>query len=471
MQMQTDTHLESLQRKRARLGRIGLLAGASLVGFSVMATFGIQLSGAVIASGHVIPQGENIIIQHPDGGLVKDVLYEDGDKVENGAEILRFDGAELTAELGRLEGLKLTLDLRIASSRAALNGEDTFLWQRRSNPLELRRRASAGQNEGVGKLKLRSRARQVAYQLPDKEDVKQSDSVIRQKAALQADRALYRSRVQQIRGRINSSQEARLVLRAQLVSIKERSSLIDGEIEELEVLVEERLVPRSRMASLQRERLEIRQRTESLRLEDTRLQGDIALAQKELINLQNEDTNRLWSLLQADEQELAEVEFGISDVKAQLGRLALIAPASGRIHELSVQNPGTVVQEGAVILQIVPEGRTSEVSVQIDLASIDDVGVGKSVRLRFDTFKEHAATELQGEILQISPDRSLDPVTGLPFYSARIGLDAGSIEGFQKIGPSAGAPVTVMIETKKRSMADYLLEPVQQALFKTFSET
>ena len=471
METQADTHLEGLQKKRAKLGRIGLLAGGSLIGFAVMATFAIQLSGAVIANGHVIPQGENIIIQHPDGGLVKEVLYEDGDKVENGAEILRFDGTELTAELSRLEGLKLALDLRIASSRAALKGEDTFLWQGNPKPAALRDTATATHNRRAAKPQLRGRVRQVAYQLPDEETARESDSLQRQKATLRADRALYQSRVQQIRGRINSSQDARTVLRAQLVSIRERSVLIDSEIEELAVLVEERLVPRSRMASLQRERLEIRQRTESLRLEDTRLQGDIALAQKELINLQNEDTSRLWNLLQADEQELAEVEFGITNIKTQLGRLALIAPVSGRVHELSVQNPGAVVQEGAVVLQIVPDGRTSEVSVQIDLASIDDVGVGKSVRLRFDTFKEHAGTELLGEILQIAPDRSLDPVTGLPFYSARIGLDEGSIEGFQKIGPSTGAPVTVMIETKKRSLANYLLEPVQQALFKTFSET
>ncbi len=483
MQVQPQSFLENLQETRTRLGRIGIYAGLGLAGMAFISTFVIKLSGAVVANGHIIPQGRNIIIQHPDGGLVKNVMVENGDRVTKTSEILRFDGSELNAELKRLEGLKLTLDLRIASSRAALKGKNTFSWHNElrygdpavkpiSNRIQLRP-GSRGRNGGYKKAYLMPISYTVyeANEIIEEEPVPELDSITRQKAALRADRALYASRLHSIKGRIHSSNRAREVLNAQLVSIRERSHLIDDEIKQLKVLVEDRLVQRSRMTALQRERLEIRQRTEALRLEDTRLQGEIALAEKELINLQNEDVNRLWTQMQTDEEELANVEYNIANIKSRLSRLAVLAPVNGRVHELSVQNPGSVVQQGAVILQIVPEGRPSEVSVQIDLASIDDVEIGKSVRLRFDTFKEHAATELQGKILQISPDRSLDPVTGLPFYAARIGLNEESIRDFQKIGPSTGAPVTVMIETKQRSMANYLFEPVRQSLSRTFSET
>ena len=432
----TENYIDRLQKSRVTLKRWAIGLGLMLTGLTISATFFIQLSGAVIANGHIIPEGENLVLQHPDGGLIKQVFVENGDIIKSGEPIIEFDGEELRAELTRLQALKMEISLRLASTRAALDGRDQFNWT------------------GEAKFKAASRA-----------------MIDRQRQALKADRNFFTSRQQQIEERIATSMQARRVLQSQLVSIQERADLIAREIQELGALVEDRLVPRSRLTSLQREKLEIQQRIEALELEDTQLHNQIILSQKELPSLLSEDKNRLWTLLQADEQELAKLNYDIETAHSRMKRLSMLAPIEGRIHELSVRNSGSVVPPGGVVLQIVPIDAKREVSVQIDLANIDDVDIGRNVRLRFDTFKAHAAKELNGEILQLSPDSSIDEITGLPYYSARIGLHADSLEDFTNISPSAGAPITVMIETKKRSMANYLLEPVQQALTKSFTET
>lgn len=450
MHQETKNYVDYLQRGRKKMRFLAITAGLFLGALSLMSTFFIQLSGAVIANGHIIPEGENIVLQHPDGGLIKDVYFKDGDVIKAGDEIILFDGQELRGELAQLKSIKLDISLRIASTRAALNGQSQFSL---SNKIYAQT-AKADGTEGKPVL-----------------DRSQSAMINRQREVLKADRNFFTSRVQQIEERIATSTEARRVLQAQLVSINERAALIEREITELGALVEDRLVPRSRLTSLQREKLEIQQRIEALQLENTQLHNQIILSKRELPSLLSEDKNRLWTQLQADEQELANINYNIASTEGRMERLSLTAPVDGRVHELSVSNPGAVVPPGGIVLQIVPFTNRSEISVQIDLASIDDVDIGKNVRLRFDTFKAHAAKELQGQILQISPDRSLDNVTGLPFYAARIGLNDESLADFTTISPSAGAPITVMIETKKRSMANYLLEPVRQALTKTFTET
>lgn len=442
----TQNYVESLQRSRVKLKRWAIALGLTLTGLTVTATFFIQLSGAVIANGHIIPEGENIVLQHPDGGLIKHVFVQNGDMIKSGDPILEFDGEDLRAELGRLQVLKMEIGLRLASTRAALEGRDQFDWK-------VEDKSSSSKSSHVS---LKSTTQAMIY---------------RQREVLKADRNFFTSRLQQIEERIATSMQARRVLQTQLVSIQDRANLIEREIQELGELVNDRLVPRSRLTSLQRERLEIKQRIEALELQDTELHNQIILSQKELPSLLNEDKNRLWTLLQTDEQELANLNYSIENVQSQMKRLSMFAPVEGRIHELSAQNSGAVVPPGGIVLQIVPIDGKREVSVQIDLANIDDVDIGRNVRLRFDTFKAHAAKELKGEILQLSPDRSTDPVTGLPYYSARIGLHPDSLDEFTNISPSAGAPITVMIETKKRSMANYLLEPVQQALTKSFTET
>ena len=61
---------------------IGLIASVLLIvgfgGWAVMA----QLSGAIIASGQIEVEQNRQIAQHPDGGVVAEILVDEGDTVE-----------------------------------------------------------------------------------------------------------------------------------------------------------------------------------------------------------------------------------------------------------------------------------------------------------------------------------------------------------------------------------------------------
>ena len=70
---------------------IGLIASVLLIigfgGWAVMA----QLSGAIIASGQIEVDQNRQIVQHPDGGVVAEILVDEGDTVQNGDVLIRLD--------------------------------------------------------------------------------------------------------------------------------------------------------------------------------------------------------------------------------------------------------------------------------------------------------------------------------------------------------------------------------------------
>ena len=83
---------------------IGLAAVAGLFGlvFAWGATFNI--SGAVIAKGQVQVASSRIAVQHPVGGVVAEIMAENGDMVRSGDVVVKLDDTQLRSELATVEG-------------------------------------------------------------------------------------------------------------------------------------------------------------------------------------------------------------------------------------------------------------------------------------------------------------------------------------------------------------------------------
>src|SRR3569623_1406691 len=52
------------------------------------------LASAVTASGTLVVAGENKIVQHLDGGIVRDILVKNGDQVAAGQVLIRLDDTQ-----------------------------------------------------------------------------------------------------------------------------------------------------------------------------------------------------------------------------------------------------------------------------------------------------------------------------------------------------------------------------------------
>lgn len=63
-----------------------------------------SISGTVIANGRVVVEGKVQSIQHPDGGVISEILVRDGQRVHKGEVLLRLESAQLESEVAILNG-------------------------------------------------------------------------------------------------------------------------------------------------------------------------------------------------------------------------------------------------------------------------------------------------------------------------------------------------------------------------------
>ena len=77
-----------------------------------------QVKEVAVTHGQVVPSGSVRVVQHLEGGIVSEILVEEGQLVEAGARLMRLAATGTAADLDQLETRRATLILRIERLRA-----------------------------------------------------------------------------------------------------------------------------------------------------------------------------------------------------------------------------------------------------------------------------------------------------------------------------------------------------------------
>src|SRR5882724_9366792 len=78
-----------------------LIMAVVLMGFGVWGNMA-PIAGAVVASGVFVVTGQNKIVQHLEGGMIREIYVREGDTVAAGQMLLELDDTAARAELQRL---------------------------------------------------------------------------------------------------------------------------------------------------------------------------------------------------------------------------------------------------------------------------------------------------------------------------------------------------------------------------------
>jgi len=231
------TWYDSLPRS-TRLPTIGgiLVMAVMLMGFGVWGNTA-PIAGAVVASGVFVVTGQNKIIQHLEGGVIREIYVREGDRVEAGQVLLDLDETMPRAELQRLflRRLRLTaIDSRLMAEMRE-DGEVTF-------PAEI-----------VNALATTPEAKEI---------------LDNQKLAFTARRNNLDSDIKSIDESIKALEERIQGSRVQLSAVKRQIVLLDEEIETKDRLVQAGLVRKPELMVLQRTKA-------NLEGEIGRIMGDI----------------------------------------------------------------------------------------------------------------------------------------------------------------------------------------------------
>ncbi|MDX1780173.1 MAG: HlyD family type I secretion periplasmic adaptor subunit [Thalassovita sp.] len=419
---------------------IGLLALATLLGgFGAWATL-TQIAGAIVAGGQIVVEQNRQVVQHPDGGVISELLVDEGDFVQADQLLIRLDPTELQSERIIIEGQLFELMARRGRLEAEQDGRSDI----RFDPLLLR---VAAENPDVRAL-IDGQERLLAAR---------DASVRRETEQLEKRKAQISSQIEGID--------------AQKQALTRQLALIEEELVSQQSLLERGLAQASRVLALQREQAGLSGQVGELIAQAAQAEGRITEIEIEILKLdtarREEAVSRLRDL-QYQELELTEKRRALL---TRLNRLDIRAPVSGIVYGLQFFTPRSVIRPADPVMYLVPQDRPLVIAAQVETIHIDQVYPGQDVILRFPALNQRTTPELNGLVSKVSADAFSDEATGRSYYRAEILVKDGEMarlpEGVTLV---PGMPVETFIRTADRTPLAYLVKPLTDYFAKAFRE-
>ena len=419
----------------------GLLGLLVLVGgFGTWAVIS-NISGAIVATGKLEVDQNRQIVQHLDGGVVSEILVDEGDSVEVGQPLIRLDSTLLRSQQVIVEGQLFELMARRGRLEAERDSADSITFDAELLDIAENRAEVADLLAGQQRLFVARR-----------------ESVARESEQLEKRRGQIGSQI--------------VGIKAQQKSLARQLELINEELESQQTLLDRGLAQASRVLNLQRNVANLEGSIGELTASEAQAEGRVTEIDIEVLKLgsqrREEAITRLRDL-QYRELELAEQRRSLQQ---RLERLDITAPVSGIVYGMQVHTPRSVIRPADPVLCLVPQDRPLVIAARIETIHIDKIFLGQNVTMRFSALDQRQTPELFGTVVQISADAFEDQAGQISFYRAEIILDEGEIaklpEGTVLI---PGMPVETYIRTRDRSPMAYLIKPLADYFSKAFRET
>lgn len=418
---------------------VGFAAVLLLLGGFGAWSVGVQIAGAIVAPGTVQVESERQVVQHPDGGVVGEILARDGDAVEAGDVLIRLDGTFLRSELAVVERQIAEIFARRVRLDAERDGADTLEF---------------------------GRLPEFSLIAPDvlEEQIEGQRSLFEaRRTSLGQERKQLAEQQQQIRRQIEGTE-------AQLSALERQLALIERELGDVQTLFDQGLVQIQRLLELQRE--EARLHGEIGRLISSIAEAETRITELEIQSLRLVDGRREEAItrlrdLQYSEIELEERRISLMERQA---RLDLRAPVSGLVFGSRVFAVQSVVQAAEPMLYIVPGDQPLHVSARIEPRDIEQVYAGQDVTLMFTTFNQRTMPEVSGIVQRVSADAEADETTGQTFYEAILIPDEASLTAMPSVTLLPGMPVEAFLKTDDRTPLSYLTQPLAVYFNRAFRE-
>jgi len=411
-----------------------------LGGFGTWAVI-TEISGAIVATGRIEVDRNRQVVQHLDGGIVSEILVDEGDMVKAGDPLISLDESLIRSEIAITEGQLFELMAR----RGRLEAE-------------------------------RDKAQSISFdttlQQAAEDNAEISDLVQGQIRLFEARKDTLEQEIDQLGKRREQIADQVDGIESQSTALVAQLELIDEELKGQEDLLQKGLAQAARVLSLKREKARLAGQVGELKASKAQAEGRITEIDIELLKLQasrREDAITTLRDLQYRELELQEERNAQIE---RLSRLSIRAPVSGIVYGLTVFAERSVIRPADPLLYLVPQDRPLFIAAQIEPIHVEQVHVRQNVILRFSTFDQKTTPELDGTVSQVSADIFTDETTGASYYRAEILVNDGEVDRLpDDLVLIPGMPVESFLKTDERTPLSYLVKPFADYFAKAFRES
>ncbi|MGI9275442.1 MAG: HlyD family type I secretion periplasmic adaptor subunit [Endozoicomonas sp.] len=430
--IRTQAAAENLYKTLPARGKLlQILAIITLMSFIVWASVS-EIDEVTRGMGKVIPSSRVQAVQNLEGGIVSDILVEEGDQVEQGQVLMTMDDTRFSSTLDGQRAGRYALLARKARLEAEISGATPEM------PQELL--------EAVPEL-------------------------------ASQEMALFHSRIREINSRVagleqqlqqKQSESSELKARRNLLS--ERLSLLEEELQLSRTYASEGAVSKVELLRLRREVGDARGERNVIQESLGRLQAEKLEIQEKIREVTLVTSNEARIQLNETLAKLHEAEAKDTALSDQVERTNVRAPLKGIVKQILVNTEGGVVQPGMNMMEIVPLDDTLQVETRIRPEDIAFLHPGQKAVVRFSAYDFTIYGGLEGELTHISADTITDE-NGDSFYLANVKTRQNYIGSDEDSKPViAGMVATVDILTGKKTLLAYFLKPLLRAKQLAFSE-
>ncbi len=428
--------------KEVRAGRFMVIAFfVVFLGWAAL----VRVDAAVHSGGMIAVAGNRQSVQHQTGGVVAKLDVKEGQVVKQGDVLLELSGGRSQADASALQAEYVNLKVQEARLMAEATGAAGF-----AEPAEFK--------DYTGEQRI----------LVDNAMRLQHQSMTSRRQFVSAQISVLRQQQAQTREALVGSEQ-------QLAAASKRKALTEDELSNVLPLEAKGYAPKTYVRQLQQSIAGLEGDTGALQADIAKGSSVIAESRNREMTTRSQSTQEIMGELRDTQQKLTEITPQLTAAQTEYDRTYVRATTNGKVMGLSVFNAGSVIAPGQKILEIVPDSAPLIIESNVAAADGDDIHPGQEAQIRFSALQERDLPVMKGKILSVSADSFQDQKSGAFYYKAQIEVSADNINKIDKLRGNRdwlkpGLPVEVIVPLRKRTVLAYLMEPLNQTLWRSFRE-
>lgn len=476
--------LEIIEKPSSPIGHIVIwLIVLVIIAFLIWSIVG-RIDETATASGKVVTEMGEQLIQSEVKGKVISIDVKEGDKVSKGQKIILIDSTEYTSSLNYyqsivnkanlkmqlyqmiIEGEKPTLndseveDLTVLSYAESLKEQWDFDLDEKEREYESACLTADTEEKNLNVLKLNQ-----TNLLKKKEllsDSQHSGSVEDEKLKQSKETVKYlKIEVKQYKELYESDVITKVELEEKKKNLKEAESNVKIQNKAVQ---EEKDADKSRLADIEAQIAEV---NEQIKAEEALVSQKKDSAQRILDSKDGIDKkyiNQIQSLILEQQDVVEQAQVQLTQMKKNVDKTVITAPCDGIVQAITINTIGAIVAEGSELVKIIPSSTDLIIEAMVFNSDIGYIKIGQKVNTKLKSYDFQKFGLLEGEVTYISKDSEV--VEGLgTVYKIKVKTD---INKFLVNNPTAsiitGMEGSVEIKTGNRRIIEFFLEPLMKRL-------
>jgi HlyD family secretion protein/adhesin transport system membrane fusion protein len=381
--------------------------------------------------GQVLPAGYSQVVQHLEGGLVRDILVHEGDFVQKDQLLMQLDGAGLEEDYHEQQALVESLSLQSERLQALL------------------------ENRSPDFSALSQSPDQIAEQMRMYQTMRDAQA---------SERAVIDEQIAQKSKAVTRLQQA-LDTSYSNLGVAEEDDRIYADLNSKGLTARTSFLKKNQELNSQRGEVN----TMSGQLEESKRELNEYMRRRDALVAQQRDT--AYTELNKVRSDLAQAQQNLKKRNDRVTRLSVRAPVMGYVKGLRVNTIGAVIPAGQTLMEIVPVDERLVVEARILPQQVGRVEVGQEVQVKIDSYDYVRFGTIPGTLESISAMTFTDEIRRQDYYKGRVRLSknyAGPMPGTHLILPGMTADADIVVGEK--SVLGYLLKPIQIAMHNAMTE-